>query len=80
MRYKSLGGKEIVDITSGTKLGILGQTDMEIDQTTGEIISFVIPEYKWFGMKSESEGYRITWDEIIRVGEDMILIQPKKKL
>ncbi|GGC90034.1 hypothetical protein GCM10007216_20980 [Thalassobacillus devorans] len=78
MRFKSLSGKEIVDVSSGTKLGILGQTDLEIDEKTGEIKSFVIPEYKWFGVKSGHEGHRITWNEIIRVGEDMILIQPKK--
>ncbi|MFG6115068.1 sporulation protein, YlmC/YmxH family [Thalassobacillus cyri] len=79
MRFRSLSGKEIVDVASGTKLGILGQTDLEIDEKTGQIKSFVIPEYKWFGVKSGNEGHRITWNEIIRVGEDMILIQPKKE-
>lgn len=77
MRYKEISGKEIVDITHGTRLGILGQIDLEINQKTGKIESFVIPSYKWFGlMKNEAET-KIYWDSIIKIGEDMILVEQK---
>lgn len=75
LRYKDISGKEIVNINHGSRLGILGQTDLEIDVQTGQIISFIIPNYKWFGLKKEGEEAKIRWSAIKKIGEDMIMIE-----
>lgn len=75
MRYKDISGKEIININHGKRLGILGQTDLEIDKRTGEIRSFIIPTYKWFGFKKEDEETKIYWESIKKIGEDMIMIE-----
>ncbi|MDL4840114.1 YlmC/YmxH family sporulation protein [Aquibacillus rhizosphaerae] len=75
MKYKDMSGKEIVNIKSGTRLGILGQTDLELDERTGQIESFIIPNYSWFGMKKEGDSIRINWSDIKKIGEDMIIIE-----
>ncbi len=77
MRYSSLSQKEIVDVNKGLRMGLLGQTDLEIDEKTGKIHAFVIPSYKWFGMKKEGNHVRIGWDDIQTIGEDMIILSPK---
>lgn len=75
MRYKDISGKEIVNVNHGTRLGILGQTDLEIDESTGQIQSFIIPNYKWFGLKKEGVETKIRWNSIKKIGEDMIMIE-----
>lgn len=75
MRYKEISGKEIVNISQGSRLGILGQTDLEIDMKTGQIKAFIIPDYKWFGIKREGGETKIPWDAIKKIGEDMIMIE-----
>jgi YlmC/YmxH family sporulation protein len=75
MRYNDISSKEIVNITSGKRLGILGQTDLEIDEHTGQIRSFILPNYKWFGLKKEGEVTKIHWNSIRKIGEDMIMIE-----
>lgn len=75
MRYKDISGKEIINVNHGTRLGVLGQTDLEIDINTGQIKSFIIPNYKWFGMKKEDSEARIPWDSIKKIGTDMIMIE-----
>lgn len=75
MRYKDISGKEIVNVKSGTRLGILGQTDLEIDEQTGQIKTFLISEYKWFGLKKEGAETKIPWEAVQKIGEDMILIE-----
>ena len=75
MRYKDISGKEIVNVNQGSRLGILGQTDLEIDTATGQIRSFIIPHYKWFGLKREGDELKISWDAIKKIGEDMIMIE-----
>lgn len=74
MRYKEISGKEIVNVSYGSRLGVIGQTDLEIDEQTGQIKSFIIPNYKWFGLKKEGEETRIYWNDIKKIGEDMIMI------
>lgn len=78
MRYNEISGKEIVDITHGTRLGILGQIDLEINKETGKIESFIIPSYKWFGLMKEETETKIYWDSIIKIGKDMILVEKSK--
>ncbi|MDY0408200.1 YlmC/YmxH family sporulation protein [Virgibacillus soli] len=77
MRYRDISGKEIVNIHHGTRLGILGQTDLEIDTTTGQIRAFIIPDYKWFGLKKQGEETKINWNAIKKIGEDMIMVDMK---
>ncbi|MFD1360384.1 YlmC/YmxH family sporulation protein [Lentibacillus salinarum] len=77
MRYKDMSAKEIVDIKQGARLGVLGQTDLEVDEKTGQIESFIIPNYKWFGLKKEGAETKIKWHSIRKIGEDMIMIEPE---
>lgn len=75
MRLKEISGKEIININLGIKLGVLGQTDLEINEQTGQIEAFIIPTYKWFGLKKEDEETLIRWKDIKVIGEDMIIVE-----
>lgn len=75
MRYSEISGKEIVNVSQGMRLGVLGQTDLEIDPSTGRIKAFIVPSYKWFGLKKEGEEVKIHWDDIKKIGEDMIMVE-----
>lgn len=78
MRFKDISGKEIVNINEGTRLGVLGQTDLEINEQTGQIEAFIIPSYKWFGLKKEGEMTKIRWNAVKKIGEDMIMVEMDK--
>ena len=54
MRLSELGGKEIVDYRKAARLGVLGQTDLEIDIKTGQINNLIIPSGKWMGVEREA--------------------------
>lgn len=75
MRFKELGDKEIINVNEGTRLGVLGQTDLEIDVESGQIVSFIVSNYKWFGLVKEGDETKIHWDSIKKIGEDMIMIE-----
>ena len=75
LRYKDISGKEIVNIREGTRLGILGQTDLEIDKKSGHIQALILSNYKWFGLKKEGVEATIPWRAIKKIGDDMILIE-----
>jgi YlmC/YmxH family sporulation protein len=75
LRYQDISGKEIVNLNTGSRLGVLGQTDLEINEDTGKIEAFIIPNYKWFGLKKDEPTTSISWDMIKKIGNDIILIE-----
>ncbi|ALC90967.1 hypothetical protein AM500_15125 [Bacillus sp. FJAT-18017] len=74
MRLSELSGKEIVDVKKAERLGVLGQTDLEINEQTGQIQALLIPSLKWFGFRKQGEEVRVQWKHIKKIGADMIII------
>ncbi|HHV27285.1 YlmC/YmxH family sporulation protein [Anaerosalibacter bizertensis] len=76
MLLSELGGKEIVNLNDGGRLGMIADSDVIIDENTGKIISLLLPDkrvqFKLFGEKEEIE---IPWDSIKKVGDDMIIVE-----
>lgn len=74
VRLSELSGKEIVDVKKAERLGVLGQTDLEINEKSGQIQALVIPSLKWFGLKRQGDEIRVPWSHIKRIGTDMIIL------
>lgn len=75
MRYGEISGKEIINIHTGSRLGVLGQTDLQIDQETGTIKYLIVPSYSWFGLKKSEQQTKVPWEKIKKIGKDIILIE-----
>ncbi|WP_066364931.1 YlmC/YmxH family sporulation protein [Neobacillus fumarioli] len=74
MRLSELSGKEIVDVKKAERMGVLGQTDLEINETNGQIQALLIPSLKWFGLRKQGQEIRVPWQHIKKIGSDMIII------
>ncbi|KMK77264.1 YlmC/YmxH family sporulation protein [Alkalihalobacillus pseudalcaliphilus] len=74
MRLSEMSNKEIIDFQRGERLGILGQTDLLIDEETGDIHAFMIPTMKWFGFGKKEHEVTVYWQQIKKIGQDMIII------
>lgn len=76
MLLSELGGKEIVNLNNGERLGIIADSDILVEEKTGKILSLIIPERKFqlklFGSNQDME---IPWDSIRKIGQDMIIIE-----
>ncbi|WP_026689851.1 YlmC/YmxH family sporulation protein [Alteribacter aurantiacus] len=75
MRLSEISNKEIIDFHKGERLGVLGQTDLVIDERTGQIQAFVIPTLKWFGLAKRDKEVTVYWHQIKKIGTDMIIIE-----
>jgi YlmC/YmxH family sporulation protein len=75
MLLSELSGKEIVDLRKAERLGLLGQTDLEIDDATGQITALLISTTQWFGLKKKGSEVRVPWQNIKKIGSDMIMIE-----
>lgn len=75
MRLSEISNKEIIDYDKGERLGILGHTDLIIDEKSGQIEAFVIPTLKWFGLGKRDKEVIVYWSQIKKIGKDMIIIE-----
>lgn len=74
MRLSELQQKEIINIKDGKRVGII--IDVIVDEK-GCIKSLVLDEKK--GRKFAREEYDILWNQIVKIGEDIILVDTRNK-
>ena len=76
MMLSELGGKEIVNLNNGERLGIIADSDIIVDEKTGKIITLLVPERKLqFMLFKESEDIEIPWHTIRKIGNDMVIVE-----
>ncbi len=76
MRLSEIGGKEIVNLCDGSRLGIIAESDLLINEKTGKIESLLIPKSKnLFTLFSNEYLTQIPWTDIKKIGSDMIIIE-----
>lgn len=76
MRLSDLQNKNIVNINDGRNIGSI--IDVNIDEVSGSIISFVIePSKNFFKFLGKGGGTdtEISWKSITKIGEDVILVK-----
>jgi len=76
MMFNELSQKEIINLNNGERLGIIADADILVNEKTGQILAFLIPEKKTpFKLFSESENVEIPWGSIRKIGNDMIIVE-----
>lgn len=76
-RISELQSKDVVNIGDGKRLGAIG--DLDVDIETGVVKSIVIPgESRFFGMVGGGQEYVIPWNQIVRIGSDVILVDMRQ--
>lgn len=72
MRLSELQTKEIINMSTGKRLGLI--IDVIID-TKGQIKSLILEEKR--GKRFSKEEYELDWSQITKIGDDIILAQDK---
>lgn len=76
MRLSDLIGKEVVNIIDGTRLGIVGETDLYIDIETGEIDSIIMPNKgNAITFWVDRQELIIPWEAIKKIGSEVIIVE-----
>ena len=74
MRMTLVRCKEIINLCTGHRLGFVG--DVDIDLSTGKLMALIVPgRCRFFGILGREEDYVIPFENISRIGDDIILAQ-----
>jgi len=77
MRFSQFGGKEIIDLNSGERLGVISQSDLLIDELTGQIESILLPVGNFFSKRKDE--IVIPWRSVRKIGSEMVIVQLKER-
>ncbi|QEK12222.1 YlmC/YmxH family sporulation protein [Crassaminicella thermophila] len=76
MKLSKLGGKEIVNLSDGGRLGVLAESDLLVDEKNGKIRAMLVPDLKnQFSIFHDKNFIEIPWDCVRKIGNDMIIIE-----
>lgn len=74
MRISEFQTKDVVNVANGKKLGNIGDIDIDLD--TGKIRSLIIlGSGKMLGLFGREESVVIPWQNIVKIGADVILVR-----
>ncbi|HBQ24818.1 MAG: YlmC/YmxH family sporulation protein [Syntrophomonadaceae bacterium] len=75
MRLNELVGKEIVNIYDGMRMGTVGESDMLVDQESGDIISIILPNRgNAFNFWADRQKLVIPWEAVKKIGREVIVV------
>lgn len=73
LRAGDLRQKEVINVADGMRLGFV--SDVEVNFEDGNIEAIVVPgQSKFLGLFGRDSDYVIAWKDIVRVGDDIILV------
>jgi len=77
MHLSELQTKEVINITSGRRVGMI--IDVVVD-SDGKIRSFILEERRGSRkFMSPKEELELLWSQIIKIGDDIILVDTRNK-
>ena len=73
VKSSELRQKEVINMSDGARLGFV--YDVEVDLSNGTIGSIIVPgNGKFLGLFGKDNDYIIPWEQIKKVGDDIILV------
>lgn len=73
MRFYDLKQMEVINIKDGCRLGYV--CDLELDREKGRIKKIIVPgPARIFGVFGREQEYRVEWDHVKQIGDDIILV------
>lgn len=75
MRLNDLVGKEMVNIYDGMRMGTVGESDMVVDQESGQIVSIILPNRgNMLNFWTDRQKLVIPWESVKKIGREVIVV------
>lgn len=75
MRLSHLVAKEVINLSDGTRLGIIDECELTFDSTSGIIHTILVPNRNaLFSFFNETKMMTIPWQAIKRIGDEVIIV------
>lgn len=73
MRVSELEGKEVIQINTGERLGVIQKWELLVDTDTGMVEALVFIKQGWGGRGKESRT--IPWRQIRKISSELVIFE-----
>lgn len=73
MRLSEIQNKDVININTGMKIGNI--IDVKVNSESGKIESLILEKRKFSSIFSSNDEIEIYWNQINKIGEDVILVE-----
>lgn len=73
MRLSEIQNKDVINLNTGMKIGNI--IDIKVNSDTGKIESLILEKKKFALLFSNQDEVEIYWNQINKIGEDVILVE-----
>jgi len=78
MRASELDGKEVIEINTGERLGVIQKSELLVDTVTGMVEALIFIKHGWGGKEKESRA--IPWRQIRKIGSELIIFEDQRQV
>lgn len=71
MRLSELEGKEVIELRSGERLGMVKEYELVINLETGMVEALVLQKHGWGGGEKNSRS--IPWRQIQKISQELLI-------
>lgn len=73
MRASELEGKEVIEINTGERLGVIQKSELLLNTATGMVEALILIKNGWGGR--EKEAHTIPWRQIRKISAELIIFE-----
>ena len=73
MRLSELHSREIINLYDGSRVGLVGDTEILFDPETGEIQELLLPARG--GLWQRRHSLAIPWEAVRRIGPEVMIVE-----
>lgn len=76
MRASELDGKEVIEINTGERLGVIQKSELLVNTVSGMVEALIFIKHGWGGKEKESRT--IPWRQIRKISEELIIFEDQR--
>lgn len=75
MRLSELSGKEVINLSDGSRLGVIEDCELTFDSKSGKIENLVLPNHRsLFSFFNDRKGAIVNWRAVKRIGDEVVIV------
>lgn len=75
MRCSELEGKEVIELSSGARLGTIKESELMLDLNRGMVEALILKQTGFGGIAKQER--QIPWKNIRKISEELIIVDEK---
>ncbi|MGE5607474.1 MAG: YlmC/YmxH family sporulation protein [Bacteroidota bacterium] len=76
MRASEFDGKEVIEINTGERLGVIQKSELLVNTDTGMVEALIFIKHGWGGREKESRT--IPWRQIRKISNELVIFEDLK--